>query len=159
MSASISRRANSAWCRVRAIDRASSVPTGVVNNFRGALTGYHRRPAIRSLREEATSNEAPTRNRLYDEVVREAVTLLWEAAARLGPMRSSTRLSRSTPPSEAMSPPSTLASIARRPIRPNSIASSVHFGIGSLQLSLASDTYDDALTHEAADSLLMKYSG
>jgi len=49
----------------------------------GALTGYHRKHAIRLLREEAPSNEAPTRNRLYDEAVREALTLLWEAADRV----------------------------------------------------------------------------
>ena len=41
-----------------------------------ALTGYHRKHAIRLLREEAASNEAPTRNRLYDEAVRQALTLL-----------------------------------------------------------------------------------
>jgi hypothetical protein len=34
-----------------------------------------------------------------------------------------------------------------------------HFGIGSPRLSLASDTYDNALRHEAADLLLMKYPG
>ena len=47
-----------------------------------ALTGYHRKHAIRLLREETTSNEAPTRSRLYDEAVRQALTLLWEAADR-----------------------------------------------------------------------------
>jgi hypothetical protein len=48
-----------------------------------ALTGYHRKHAIRLLREEATSNEAPTRIHLYDEAVREALTVLWEAADRV----------------------------------------------------------------------------
>jgi hypothetical protein len=37
--------------------------------------------------------------------------------------------------------------------------SSVHFGIGGPRFSLASDTYENALRHEAADPLLMKYPG
>ena len=38
-----------------------------------ALTGYHRKHAIRVLREEvATAKMARTRNRLYDEAVRRA---------------------------------------------------------------------------------------
>jgi hypothetical protein len=48
-----------------------------------ALTGYHRKHAIRVLREEAASKEAQGRNRLYDEAVREALTVLWEAADRV----------------------------------------------------------------------------
>jgi hypothetical protein len=49
----------------------------------GALTGYHRKHAIRLLRGEVTSNEAPKRDRLYDEATREALTVLWEAADRV----------------------------------------------------------------------------
>ena len=48
-----------------------------------ALTGYHRKHAIRVLREEVTSKEARARNRLYDEAVRQALTVLWEAGDRV----------------------------------------------------------------------------
>ena len=49
-----------------------------------ALTGYHRKHAIRVLREEvATAKAARTRNRLYDEAVRQALTVLWETADRV----------------------------------------------------------------------------
>jgi hypothetical protein len=48
-----------------------------------ALTGYHRKHAIRVLREEASTKETRARNRLYDEAVRQALTVLWEAADRV----------------------------------------------------------------------------
>jgi len=48
-----------------------------------ALTGYHRKHAIRVLREEAITKETRARNRLYDEAVRQALTVLWEAADRV----------------------------------------------------------------------------
>ena len=48
-----------------------------------ALTGYHRKHAVRVLRQEVTSKEARARDRLYDEAVREALTMLWEAADRV----------------------------------------------------------------------------
>jgi hypothetical protein len=49
-----------------------------------ALTGYHRKHAIRLLGGEGTAGKAiPKRNRLYDEAVRQALTVLWEAADRL----------------------------------------------------------------------------
>lgn len=49
-----------------------------------ALTGYHRKHAIRVLGEEAAGARAvPVRNRLYDEAVRQALTMLWEAADRV----------------------------------------------------------------------------
>ena len=49
-----------------------------------ALTGYHRKHAIRVLREEVTKTSAArARNRLYDEAVRQALTMLWEAADRV----------------------------------------------------------------------------
>ncbi len=49
-----------------------------------ALTGYHRKHANRVLREEvATAKAARARNRLYDEAVRQALTVLWEAADRV----------------------------------------------------------------------------
>ena len=49
-----------------------------------ALTGYHRKHAIRLLREEASPTQGtPARNRLYDEAVRQALIVLWEAADRI----------------------------------------------------------------------------
>jgi len=49
-----------------------------------ALTGYHRKHAVRLLREAVESaTAASTRNRLYDEAVRQALTVLWEAADRV----------------------------------------------------------------------------
>ena len=49
-----------------------------------ALTGYHRKHAIRVLRENPGAVKGPReRHRLYDEAVRQAVTMLWEAADRI----------------------------------------------------------------------------
>jgi len=49
-----------------------------------ALTGYHRKHAIRLLREKASTTQGtPARNRLYDEAVRQALIVLWEAADRI----------------------------------------------------------------------------
>ena len=55
----------------------------ILDEFVG-VTGYHRKHAIRMLRQEvATATAARTRNRLYDEAVRQALTVLWEAADRV----------------------------------------------------------------------------
>ena len=48
-----------------------------------ALTGYHRKHAIRILRERVASKEKRGRDRLYDEAVRQALTVLWETADRV----------------------------------------------------------------------------
>jgi hypothetical protein len=48
-----------------------------------ALTGYHRKHAIRVLHEEVATKMVGTRNRLYDEAVRQTLTVLWEAADRV----------------------------------------------------------------------------
>jgi hypothetical protein len=49
-----------------------------------AMTGYHRKHAIRVLREPpGAAKGTPERNRLYDEAVRLALTVLWEAADRV----------------------------------------------------------------------------
>lgn len=48
-----------------------------------ALTGYHRKHAIRVLRGETNTRETRARNRLYDEAVRQALTVLWEAGDRV----------------------------------------------------------------------------
>ncbi len=51
-----------------------------------AVTGYHRKHAIRVLgpdhRAESTPSK-PTRNRLYDEAVRQALIVLWETGDRV----------------------------------------------------------------------------
>ena len=49
-----------------------------------ALTKYHRKHAIRVLRSAPRESlQRPGRNRLYDEAVRQALIVLWEAADRL----------------------------------------------------------------------------
>jgi len=68
--------------RVRYCGAAARDKIKILDEF-VALTGYHRKHAIRVLREEVTSKEARARNRLYDEAVRQALTVLWEAADRI----------------------------------------------------------------------------
>ena len=68
--------------RVRYRSAAFSERIKILDEF-VALTGYHRKHAIRLLREEATEKEAHARNCVYDEAVRQTVTLLWEAADRV----------------------------------------------------------------------------
>jgi hypothetical protein len=49
------------------------------------VTGFHRKQAIRALRK-ALKQETPQprqRTRIYDEAVREALTIVWEAADRI----------------------------------------------------------------------------
>jgi hypothetical protein len=50
-----------------------------------SVTGYHRKHAIRLLRSAAvqTARTRKSRLRLYDEAVREALAVLWEASDRL----------------------------------------------------------------------------
>ena len=49
-----------------------------------ALTGYHRKHAIRVLRGEfSPATDVRLRNRVYDEAVAQALTVLWEAADRV----------------------------------------------------------------------------
>lgn len=48
------------------------------------VTGFHRKHAIRALREPAKQSGAkPARSRVYDEAVVQALTILWEAADRI----------------------------------------------------------------------------
>jgi hypothetical protein len=58
--------------------------TMILNEF-VALTGYHRKHAIQVLtRDSATAGEHPkARFRVYDEAVREALVILWEASDRV----------------------------------------------------------------------------
>ena len=49
-----------------------------------AISGYHRKHAIRVLGAEAEQERSrPARNRLYDEAVRQALIVLWEAGDRV----------------------------------------------------------------------------
>jgi hypothetical protein len=49
-----------------------------------ALAGYHRKHAIRLLAQALEPEQAASaRNRVYDEAVRQALILLWEAADRI----------------------------------------------------------------------------
>jgi Integrase core domain len=49
-----------------------------------ATTGYHRKHAIRALRADAPAARPPAvRNRVYDEAVKQALIVLWEASDRL----------------------------------------------------------------------------
>jgi len=68
-------------------ERYSSAPLSdrikILDEF-VALTGYHRKHAIRVLgKQDTEAGSAPVRNRLYDEAVRQALTMLWEAADRV----------------------------------------------------------------------------
>ena len=49
-----------------------------------ALTCYHRKHAIRVLRGEfSPATEVRLRNRMYDEAIAQALTVLWEASDRV----------------------------------------------------------------------------
>lgn len=48
------------------------------------VTGYHRKHAIRALKQMGRGDADPSRrSRIYDEAVRSALTILWEAADRI----------------------------------------------------------------------------
>ncbi len=49
------------------------------------MTGFHRKHAIRVLKREPRreTREPRQRARIYDEAVREALTIVWEAADRI----------------------------------------------------------------------------
>jgi hypothetical protein len=68
--------------RVRYQDAAVGDKVKILDEF-VALTGYHRKHAIRIFREKIASKEKRARDRLYDEAVRQALTVLWEAADRV----------------------------------------------------------------------------
>jgi hypothetical protein len=48
-----------------------------------ALTGYHRKHALRLLAKASTEHSKPKGRRIYDEAVRQALTILWETSDRL----------------------------------------------------------------------------
>lgn len=57
--------------------------TAILDEF-VAVTGYHRKHAIRLLGSGPLQDRsAPRRNRLYDEAVRQALIVLWEAGDRI----------------------------------------------------------------------------
>jgi len=63
---------------------ASATDKGRVLDEVVALTDYHRKHAIRLLRESNAQREArAVRSRVYDDAVREAIGVLWEAADRI----------------------------------------------------------------------------
>lgn len=66
--------------RYRTVARGEKVK--ILDEF-VALTGYHRKHAIRALRADVPMGEPQPRGRLYDEAVRRALTILWEAADRI----------------------------------------------------------------------------
>src|SRR5215475_13523377 len=47
------------------------------------VTGYHRKHAIRALKRIDRGDASAPRSRIYDEAVRSALTILWEAADRI----------------------------------------------------------------------------
>ena len=48
-----------------------------------AISGYHRKHAIRLLNQTPTGSGKRDRRRVYDERVRQALVILWEASDRL----------------------------------------------------------------------------
>ena len=68
--------------RARYCSAAAGDKVKILDEF-VALTGYHRKHAIRALREGKPAKAAQACNRLYDEAVRQALTILWEAADRV----------------------------------------------------------------------------
>src|SRR5689334_9102165 len=55
---------------------------GILDEF-VRLTGYHRKHAIRVLRTAVNPARARVRQRVYDEAVKQALIVLWEAADRI----------------------------------------------------------------------------
>lgn len=63
---------------------ARAEKTRIVDEF-AAVTGFHRKHAMRLLREGPTDRQSTSRpsRRLYDEAVREALIVLWEGSDRI----------------------------------------------------------------------------
>ncbi len=47
------------------------------------VTGFHRKHAIRALRQQVKETAKPPRSRIYDEAIVQALTILWEATDRI----------------------------------------------------------------------------
>ncbi|MGJ7558862.1 hypothetical protein ACSFBI_33335 [Variovorax sp. RB3P1] len=63
--------------------QASIVDRGRILDEFVAVTGFHRKHAIRVFAEAAPKPARPPKNRLYDEAVRQALITLWEASDRV----------------------------------------------------------------------------
>ena len=63
--------------------QASTGDRGRILDESVAVTGYHRKHAIRVLADPPLKPARPPRNRLYDEAVRQALIVLWEASDRV----------------------------------------------------------------------------
>lgn len=70
--------------RCRYLNAKKTDKATILNEFT-ELTGFHRKHAIRILNKETTKNDGPTRhgNRVYDEAVKQAIIVIWEAADRI----------------------------------------------------------------------------
>lgn len=73
--------------RERYVASSSSDKHRILDEF-VALTGYHRKHAIRVLRSSASAaepapNPRPPRSRVYDEAIRDALVVMWEASDRI----------------------------------------------------------------------------
>lgn len=71
--------------RKRYQEAARATKTDILDEF-VELTGYHRKHAVRLLgpaSEQKRQKKPRSDKRVYNEAVREAVTLLWEAADRI----------------------------------------------------------------------------
>jgi hypothetical protein len=69
----------------RYISATKAEKARILNEF-VAITGYHRKHAIRILNLAGEADAGPmktTRQRIYDEAVREALIVLWEASDRI----------------------------------------------------------------------------
>ena len=70
--------------RERYVGQSRSEKSRILDEF-VAVTGYHRKHAIRLLNQEAEEVDRPPRvgRRIYDEAVREALIIVWETADRI----------------------------------------------------------------------------
>ncbi len=70
--------------RERYVGQSRSEKSRILDEF-VAVTGYHRKHAIRLLNEEEDEVDRPPRigRRIYDEAVREALIIVWETADRI----------------------------------------------------------------------------
>src|SRR3954470_8085115 len=66
--------------RHRAADRNNK--KGILDEF-VQVTGFYRKHAIRVLKKSPATAEPRQRTRIYNEAVREALTIVWEAADRI----------------------------------------------------------------------------
>ncbi|MCP5044217.1 MAG: transposase, partial [bacterium] len=70
--------------RERYVGKSRSKKSRILDEF-VAVTGYHRKHAIRLLNQQEDEVDTPPRvgRRIYDEAVREALIIVWETADRI----------------------------------------------------------------------------